>query len=148
MVELVKVWRQLPLFLFILFVSYIHYHIHRGLSPFSSLLFFLRGKNLPCGAEPGFHLGPAIQQASAIQTEPLCSLEPCCTLMPCCTLEPHCTFEPRCTLKPCCTLEPQIGRRIFIFVNISCWSQRKENWFPNFTLEGRVKILVNQNCEF
>jgi hypothetical protein len=100
-----------------------------ALSPFSSLLFFLRGKNLPCGAEPGFHLGPAIQQASAIQTEPHCSLEPRCTLKPCCTLEPHCTLEPRCTLKPCCTLEPrctlkpcctlepQTGRRIFIFVN-------------------------------
>ncbi len=51
-----KVWWQLPLFLFILSFSYIHNHIYtvhlaisilRGLSPFSSLLVSLRGKNLP-----------------------------------------------------------------------------------------------------
>ncbi len=64
--------------LFILSFSSIHNHIHtvysftsirRGLSPFLHSCFAQREKP-PWGAEPGFELGPAIQQASALPTEP------------------------------------------------------------------------------
>jgi hypothetical protein len=64
-------------------LEYIHNNIHtahsfisirRGLSPISSLLVSLRGKNLPGGTEPGFELGLVIQQAYPLLTEPLCTL--------------------------------------------------------------------------
>jgi hypothetical protein len=63
--------------------SYIHNHIHtaysfisirQGLSPISSLLVLLRGQNLPGGTEPGFELGPAIEQDYPLPTEALCTL--------------------------------------------------------------------------
>ncbi len=77
-----KVWCQLPLFLFILSftVTYSQNYIctthssisiHQGLSPFSSLL-SLSGKNLP-GVQ-GFELWPAVQQASELPTELSCTL--------------------------------------------------------------------------
>jgi hypothetical protein len=61
---------------------YIHNHIHtvhsficirQGFSPFSSMLVRSEEK-APWGAEPGFELGPAIQQASAQPDEPRCTL--------------------------------------------------------------------------
>jgi hypothetical protein len=80
-----EVWWKLPLFLLILFTySDIHYHFHtvHSLYPFveASLLFlhcvFAQREKPPWGAdaEPGFKLGPAIQQASALPTEPRCTL--------------------------------------------------------------------------
>jgi hypothetical protein len=90
-----KVWWQLPLFLFILsftitfiltFVQYT-YSSPRPLSVF--FIVFAQREKPPRGAKPGFELGPAVQQASALPTE-LCCIQPtelCCTLTAlCCTL--------------------------------------------------------------
>jgi hypothetical protein len=67
-------------FLFILSFSYVHNHIaYIHSHPFveASLLFFkacfAQCEEPPWGAEPGFELGPAIQQASALPTEPRCT---------------------------------------------------------------------------
>jgi hypothetical protein len=62
----------------ITFIQYIHFH------PFAeaSLLFFIacfaQREKPPWGAEPGFELGPAIQQASALPAEPRCTLAVSC----------------------------------------------------------------------
>jgi hypothetical protein len=80
-----KVWWQLPVFIFILSftVTYIHNYIRtihssisirRGLSPFFVIAFAQREKP-PWGAEPGFELGPSVQQTSALTTELCCTLK-------------------------------------------------------------------------
>jgi hypothetical protein len=59
-------------------ITFIHKYIHSYPFAETSLLFFIacfaQRETLPWGAEPGFELGPAIQQASALPTEPRCTL--------------------------------------------------------------------------
>jgi hypothetical protein len=57
---------------FILSESYSHstyFHSY----PFAEAFIAWLRENLPCGAEPGFELGPTVQEASALPTESRCT---------------------------------------------------------------------------
>ncbi len=73
-----KVWWQLPLFLFIFFlhtfiitfIRYVHSYSFAEVSLLFLHCFFAQREKPPWGAEPGFELEPAVQQASALPTKP------------------------------------------------------------------------------
>ncbi len=63
---------ELPLFIYLaLFTPYIHLF---QFAEASLLFLFAQREKPPSGVEPGFELGPAIQQASALPTKPHCTL--------------------------------------------------------------------------
>ncbi len=83
---ILKVWWQLPLFLFILSftVTYIHnnirkigtlIHLHLPRDLSVCFIAFAQREKPPWGAEPRFERGPAVQQANTLL------IELCCTLM-------------------------------------------------------------------